>query len=316
MKFKFGICFSRPLEGTTPLSHLDRKLPTYLRFLELCRQKDWDVYILTRKTYQGNGRFAGVWPYDKGKFILTKEPVDIDLVYDLTGGLYFPPEETGRLKVVNRRDFKVLAADKWLSYQAFGEFMPTTYWVGKKENLVRVLPQIKSDWVVLKPTDGLKGIGIYVGPKAAATDFEFAKSYPQYVAQEFLDTSGGISGLVTGKHDLRVVITNNQVVWCHVRTPPAGEFTANVARGGTITEVDYQAQVPESIKKIVAQIAPVFYRQYDNPVFSLDFGFGPAGPRIFEINDRVGFPRWEMKNRDRFLMALIKNFEMKLEAKS
>lgn len=316
MKFKFGLCFSRPLEGDQPLSHLDLKLPTYLRFLELCRQKDWDVYILTRKTYRGNGRFAGAWLYDQGQFVLTKEPVDIDLAYDLTGGLAFPPKETGPMVVVNRRDFKLLAADKWLSYQALGEFMPTTYWVGEKENLVRVLPRIKSDWVVLKPTDGLKGIGIYVGPKKRAMDFEFAKNFPRYVAQEFLETGAGIPGLVAGKHDLRVVITNKQVVWCHVRTPAEGELTANVARGGTITEVDYRTQVPESIKKIAAEIAPIFYRQYDNPVFSLDFGMGPAGPKIFEINDRMGFPRWEMKNRDTFLKALIKNFEIKLGAKS
>jgi len=111
---------------------------------------------------------------------------------------------------------------------------------------------------------------------------------------------------------LRVVITNGRVVWCHVRTPARGEFTANVARGGTIREIDYQKQVPETVKKIVAKIAPIFYRQYDNPVFSLDFGMSPDGPRIFEINDRMGFPRWEMKNRDTFLNALIENFEMKL----
>ena len=34
---------------------------------------------------------------------------------------------------------------------------------------------------------------------------------------------------------------------------------------------------------------------------------------IFEINDQIGFPLWEMKKRDLFLKELVKNFKKKLE---
>jgi len=35
-------------------------------------------------------------------------------------------------------------------------------------------------------------------------------------------------------------------------------------------------------------------------------------PKIFEINDQIGFPKWEMKNRDNFLNFLVKNMADKL----
>lgn len=87
---------------------------------------------------------------------------------------------------------------------------------------------------------------------------------------------------------------------------------ANAAQGGALTEIDYQ-KVPGKVKKIVKNISNRFYKEYDNPIFSLDFGINEKGePKIFEINDQIGFPRWEMKNRDVFLKALVENFRSKI----
>ena len=53
---------------------------------------------------------------------------------------------------------------------------------------------------------------------------------------------------------------------------------------------------------------------YDNPAYSLDFGIGKDGiPKIFEINDQIGFPKWEMKQRDVFLKELVYDFARKLK---
>jgi glutathione synthase/RimK-type ligase-like ATP-grasp enzyme len=169
--------------------------------------------------------------------------------------------------------------------------------------------------VVLKPFNGLKGIGIFIGPKEDAMDFKFNKKYRPYIAQEFIDTSAGIAGIASGKHDLRVVIINGKVVWCHVRTPVGESFLANAAQGGNLTEVDY-AKVPESVKTIVGKVSKLFLTKFDNPIYSLDFGIGEDGhPMIFEINDQIGFPKWEMKNREFFLTELILNFKRKLASR-
>ena len=314
MKLKVGMCFSRPFQGNDPLGHIDKKLPVYIRFLELCQEKNWEVFILTRKTYEGGGIFNGAWQFDRNKFSRVRKPVKIDLVYDRTGGVKFPPEEPSGPIVVNRRDFKLLCWDKWLGYRKTSCFMPKTIWVGERQNLGSVLPKIKTDWVVLKPYNGLKGIGVFIGPKEKALNFEFPKKYPQYIAQEYVDTSGGISGIVKGLHDLRVTVINSKIVWAHVRTPPPGRFEANVAQGGKIKEVELE-KVPGSVRKIVVQVASRFYREYDNPIYCLDFGVSEIGPLVFEINDQMGFPTWEMKAREMFLQELVKNFAMKLGIK-
>lgn len=311
MSLKVGMCFSRSFEGNDPLGHMGKKLPVYLRFLNLCRQEDWEVFVLTRKTYLGKGIFNGAWRFEKDKFLRIEKAIKIDLVYDRTGGMKFPLEKDSGVIVVNRRDFKLLCWDKWLAFKKIGRSMAQTVWVGEKENLASVLAKIKTSWVVLKPYNGLKGIGVFVGPKDKALAFKFLKRYPKYIAQKFVDTSGGIPGIVKGLHDLRVIVVNRRAVWSHVRTPPPGSFKANVAQGGEIKEVAYE-KLPVSIKRIVKQIADRFYKEFDNPVYSLDFGIGKGGPLIFELNDQMGFPRWEMRARERFLQELVENFAGKL----
>lgn len=303
MKIKFGICFSRDFEGTSPLGHIGIKLPVYLKLLDLCQKEGWDTYVLTRQTYKGDGIFDGVWKYENQKFSKLDTEIKIDIVYDRTGGVKFPIKGDN-LVVVNNLDFKILAWDKFKTYDVIGEFMPKTVWL-------KDIKKIKTNWIVAKPFNGLEGKGIYIGPREKLTKKDLMPG-KKYVVQEYVDTSGGIIGIATGMHDLRVVVVNGKVVWCHVRVPKAGMFLANRAQGGTLTEIDYE-KVPESIKKVVETISKKFYVEYDNPVFSLDFGMEKATtPKIFEINDQIGFPRWEMKNRDTFLKALVENFKLKI----
>lgn len=313
MKVKIGICFSKELVGVSPLSHIGEKLPVYLHLLSLCQKQGWEVYVLTRKTYQGEGVFAGAWLFDKKRFKLLKKTIKIDLVYDRTAGVKFPKELDAKMVIVNQLNFKTLCWDKWSAYQEIGYLMPKTFWVGGKENLASILPKIKTDWIVLKPFNGLKGLGIFIGPKKEALKFQFPKEFKKYIVQEFIDTSGGIPQIVNGLHDLRVAIINGQPAWSHVRIPPQRSFKANVTGGGILKEVDYEL-IPKSAKNMVAKIAHKFYQKYDNPIFSLDFGFDRKGrPWLFEINDQIGFPRWGMKKRELFLNELVKNFAQKLE---
>jgi glutathione synthase/RimK-type ligase-like ATP-grasp enzyme len=128
-----------------------------------------------------------------------------------------------------------------------------------------------------------------------------------------VETSGGLPPITSGRHDVRVVVINKKVVWAHVRVPPKGSYKANAAGGGVLREIDYEKEVPDSIKKIVEAVSADFYEKYDNPIYSLDFGMDKSGkPFIFEINDQIGFPRPGMKNGDIFLKELVANFESKL----
>lgn len=309
---KFGMCFGKSFEGTTPLNHIGKKLPVYLRLLDLCQKEGWEVYVLTRKTYVGGNSFNGAWLFKNGRFEKVEKMVKIDLVFDWVGNLRFPPKREKDLKVVNTREFKELTCNKWEACRALSDYMPKTFWVGDLKNAASLVNRVKTTNIVLKPFDGLRGKGIFIGTKEKLKDFNPKNKITKYILQEFVDTSKGIPNLTPGRHDLRIVVINGEVVWCHVRVPAEGSLLANAAQGGNLTEVDY-SKVPESVKKIVEEISGRFYKDYDNPVFSIDFGINEKGtPKIFEINDQIGFPQWGMKNRDNFLKALVINFKSKL----
>lgn len=310
--FNFGMCFSKNFEGSDPLSHIGKKLPVYLRLFELSKNEGWGVFAVTKKTYTGDGKFNGVWGYKNNSFQKVEETVKIDLVFDWTNGLEFPPKINDGLRVVDCRDFKELCNSKWLMYEKLHNYMAKTFWIKSHAELIENLPQIKTNLVVLKPLYGLKGRGIYIIPKTEATSFEFKDGNTDYLMQEFIDTSHGIPGITSGLHDLRVVVINKKVVWCHVREPKIGKLKANVGQGGSLTEIDYSL-VPSAVKEIVNKLSKEFYEDYDNPLYSLDFGIGKDGaPKLFEINDQIGFPTWEMKARDTFLKELVENFKSKI----
>ena len=309
---RFGICFSKDFVGDNPLEGIITKRKVYLKLLDLCQKEGWETYILTRKTYKKDGIFVGSWKYENKKISQIKTPVRIDIVYDRTAGFKFPPKDED-LIVVDNIDFKKLCWNKWDQYTELKNYMSKTYlWKKSDDNLKEILSKIETDIVVLKPTNGLKGIGVFIGSKEEALGFK--RTDADYIVQEFIDTKNGIKGITPGRHDLRVVIVNNHPVWSHVRTPVEGTYEANVARGGSINEIELQ-NIPEGIKKIVEKVSNSFYKKYDNPIYSIDFGIGTDGePKIFEINDTIGFPRWEMKNRDNFLKELVKNFKQKLNS--
>ncbi len=307
-----GMVFSKEFEGNTPLKHIGVKLPVYVRLLTLLKDAGYQPFVLTKKTYVGGGVFDGVWKFDGENFEILEEKVKMDLVYDRSAGVSFPPKDDGCIWV-NRIDFKTLCWDKWAGYGEIGEYMPQTVLVESENDIAKACEEIKTDWIVLKPFNGLKGLGVFIGPKDEAVKFRFPEKYKKYIAQEFVDTSKGIVGVTPEKHDLRVAVVNGEVVWCHVRVPAEGTFLANAAQGGNLTEVNYNA-VPSEIKRVVEKVSKMFYEKYDNPIFSLDFGMNFDGrPLIFEINDQIGFPKWEMENRDVFLNGLVANFSHKLE---
>ena len=306
-----GICFSPEPTKPDPLSHVGKKRPVYDKLLDLCLAKGWRTFVFTKKTYQGNGIFVGGWEYKQRKLIWTDTQISADLVYDRTGGIKFPLQGDS-LKVVNVREFKLLCWDKWSAYEQLSDYMPQTFLIDNLVQLDTIVDKISTDWLVVKPFNGLQGKGIYIGPKNDYKDFGFDPKYKKYIVQEFIDTRDGVPQIVAGLHDIRVVVINQKPVWGHVRVPAKGKYTSNAAGGGVLTELNLDL-LPESIKKIVDTISKDFYKKYDNPIFSLDFGVDKSGtPYIFEINDKIGFPRWEMKQRDMFLKELVANFASKL----
>jgi glutathione synthase/RimK-type ligase-like ATP-grasp enzyme len=150
-----------------------------------------------------------------------------------------------------------------------------------------------------------KGIIIDVANNMKKTKL---KDDQKYILQKFIDTSAGIEGIVDGLHDLRVVIVEGEIVWCHVRRPKAGTYLANVALGGSIEEVEIN-RIPSYIIDAVHKIQSMIDNKYNMPLYSIDFGISSKTPYVFELNDQIGFPKVSMKNKDLFISNIIKSLE-------
>lgn len=308
---KVGIVFSKPKDMADPFALMGAKRPVYEELAGKCLKRGLEMVIVSTKGYKGSGEFDWYYEIRSGKVTFQDKPIKLMMAYDRSGGFRFPVVGDS-FKVVDNLEFKKFSWNKWEAYKTLGEWMPKTVWVGKKASLKKSLLEIKGDLVVLKPYNGLKGKGIYIGSKEESESFEFLEAR-DYLAQEFVDTKQGIFGITTGTHDLRTVIINGKIVWSHVRTPPVGEYRANVAGGGSLTEVDVKL-IPESVKYIVQKVSKVLYSRFDNPIYSVDFGLDEQGnPYIFEINDQMGFPRPGMRATGLFLDEMVANFLSKIK---
>lgn len=253
--------------------------------------------VRDQKTYKGNNVFAGYWLFENGTFVRHDDDVEADLIYDKG---HFVPDESARMS--NDRELTDICTDKFRTVREFPSLNPKTFLVHNKEELHQSLADIPTDaFVVAKPVDLEEGIGVIIANPAKVE--EAVTKFP-YLVQEFIDTSGGIPGIVDGMHDLRMVVIEGDIVVSYIRTPPPGKMTANVSQGGQEIEV-LPEQLPAEAKAIVEEVDKVFSK-FARRAYSVDVGRNKDGSwKIIELNAKTGLsPASKGKHYERFLNRL------------
>jgi hypothetical protein len=315
MRKRVAMYFNQEKNEEDPLAFTEAKQKVYQYFFDYGKSQNLDMFIASGKNnYLGQTIFKNLLFFDGNIFVKKNKPLPIDAIYDRSGGIEFPPKNISP-KVLNSRSFKVLCYDKNLMYDQFGEFMPKSFRISNKKDFFKSLSLFdKKNLVVLKPANGLGGKGIFIDfpDKLAALNNNFKK---EHVLQEFVDTSRGIPGITSGRHDLRIIIVGGKIVLAHVRTPKAGYLLANASQGGTITEVPLK-KIPAKVLCVVKNIQNKIDKKFNFPIYSIDFGISCGKtPYIFELNDQIGFPGPKMHNSKFFIESLIKSLK-KLSEKS
>lgn len=268
---------------------------TYLYFLETL-QKSCNLYICRGyDLYLGNNTYIPQWRYDNGTFIDNTKEVKPQAVLDLSSQMAFP--ELNSTNILNNFRFKFFAKNKFQSYLMFREHFPKSFFVYDDISfeIAKKSFEVGID-LVLKPVDGLKGQGINFFKNGEDVSVDLTRSY---ILQEFKETKEGIPGIVEGRHDLRIVIINNEIVWAHIRQPQSESKLANVNQGGSIREIAVD-QIPATVLTFISQVKERIFSEFDNPVYSIDMGVSGGKPFIYEFNSRIGFPRWDMNNAKYF----------------
>lgn len=304
---KIVFYFGFPIEEWVPFSTFPYKMGTYSLLIEFLIAQDCECFLAGgRESYLGNGYFSACRRYQPAtrSWEPCSEPVQADVIFDRTKWLdtFDSSFEERRINTLN---FKRFGNDKFRMLGLFQEFTKPFFLVQSEKELSLALQRISSqNLIVAKPVNGIKGRGIFIG-----TPKEIAAALPSitepYLIQEFIDTSKGIPNITDTSHDIRFVVANGKIILAALRTPKSGSLLANVAQGGSIKEVDLATLPPviiEQAEKLQQKIDALFGPAY----YSLDFGIEAGVPFLFEINDRIGFPRETMPHARSFAEELAK----------
>jgi len=251
-----------------------------------------EYYIVRgQETYVGNGKFSKSWQFNGTELVESGE-VTADIIFDR--GKF---ASDGRVKTFNEEMVNSICTNKWLSYNLFKEYSPKTWLVRSDAELSQVLNEVATELGVVKPIDGQEGKDVLIDKKDALLSQSY--QYPVLV-QEFLDSSGGVPGVVEGLHDFRVALINGEIIYSYFRTPPKGSYLANVARGGKF-EVIALEKIPQQIREMVIKIDSVMAFA-EHRFYGIDFAITPEGPKIIEMNSRLGL----LPNSDHEVFITVK----------
>lgn len=283
------------------------KARVYLDFFGELYKKDIQAYLCF-----GQNNFISTAQYRckafyNGSCIIQKDCIiNPDFVFDRAGASHHPSVFSE--KVFNNLLFKTFCRNKIQGYKVFPELHPKTFIVHD----TNVFDTLKNNFedsekIVFKPIEGMKGKNVaIIDPKNLNAVHEYLKVMEgkSFLVREFLDTSVGIDGVVESTHDLRVVFIGQELIWSHVRTPKKDSLIANVAQGGSIRELSLD-ELPKDVLDICTNVSNKILEKFDKPFFSIDLGMTKDGPKIFEFNSQVGFPRPDMASKDKFIHLLV-----------
>lgn len=239
-----------------------------------------ELYITREQhTYEGSGAFSRSWVIQNGTLLETG-PVTVDVVYDKGRFL-----SDGHVTVFNCEKIKRICDDKWLMYQQFSSFCPPTFFATNIDELHSILPSIRTALTVFKPFTGSEGAGVKIEKKEYFINTKESLTFPAIVS-EFLDTSSGIPGIMSGTHDLRLAVFDGEILFSFFRTPPQDSFISSVAQGGAFQMID-PGQLPSDVVGIAMHIDATLHADIPHRFYSIDFGYTTEGPKVIEMNSEV-----------------------------
>lgn len=315
---KLVIVFSKKNHSGSPFEFLDYPymIKIFYDLFNLFTDNGLEIYICRDiNNIISNKEFKVLAKYNKEKgFELITETIEADIVWDRTNNFSFPiPRNDNSVDLLNTMEYKLITKDKWLSYSKYKEYYPKTILLSDLTQINNYFDLLPSEKFVIKPISGFGGKAVTCFNKS---DIQGLSKYlidnnvveGQYILQEFYDVKSGIKGLVEGIHDMRIISTNNKIIFSYIRKPSnPEEFRSNFSVGGTMEEIDSK-NLPSEIVSFVQPIISDAYTNYENPFFSIDLFLTKSGPKIIEITgSSLGFPMPDM-NLKPFYTHLVERF--------
>lgn len=310
---KILIYFTKKEVAADPYAHIPDRREIYWSLFREGRSRGFDMYLGVKPTlHHGGMKFENVLFFTGEQFELKEEVVLFDAIFDRSPRKDFPTPDINA-KTLNSLAFKKLANNKDQTYELLKEYMPKTFPLTSKQDFDTAIASFDpKEMAVFKPVDGFGGKGVVI-TEAENLTANLLIPNKKFILQKFVDTSQGVSDIISGRHDLRIIIINGAPILLQAREPKLGELRANISQGGQCFEFPYE-MAPSALRSIVETVHPLIDAAFSSPFYSIDFGVDRDGtPYIFEINDQIGFKgAITGENRKKF----CKNFIDSLEKRS
>ncbi len=236
--------------------------------------------VRDQKNFLGGNRFKGCWEFDGTTFVRHDEEIELDLIYDKG---YFVGDADSKL--LNDAEMNRICVDKRATIEMFPDLSPKTIEAKDRAEFERILKDWPSPMVVAKPVDGAEAKGVVIGPPSdvLAADHVFP-----VIVQEYIDTSGGIPGIIPGVGDLRTILVDGEIALTYARKAKEGSLISNVSKGGLEVEVLPENR-PREAMDIVLAVDERFKPMSKHRVFCVDLARDVSGRWvIIELNSKPG----------------------------
>jgi ribosomal protein S6--L-glutamate ligase len=179
--------------------------------------------------------------------------------------------------------------------------VPPTIYTRQAEHVPDCIEQVEGPPVVVKLLEGAQGVGVILAEtaKAANSVIEAFHGLDQNILiQKFIGESEGT--------DIRALVVGRRVVAAMRRKAVAGEFRANLHRGGTTKKI----RLPEAYRKTAIAAARVLGLR----VAGVDLIESKEGPLVLEVNSSPGLEGIEKSTGVDVAAAIIQQIERKTAA--
>jgi glutathione synthase/RimK-type ligase-like ATP-grasp enzyme len=277
---------------------------SYQDLVLLLQAKGATAYLATDPaTYMGDGVFSTVYAITEKVTVEDFKPVHnvkADLVYD-KGGF-----EATDVPVLNPPYVRKITTSKSEMYKHFPQYQPQSIICNNEAELISSTTTLNPDngLVVAKELTGDGGKAVFIGTNEEVLAKAKAATYP-LIAQEFVDTSGGIPGYIEGMHDLRIMIGGGNVWSGKFRWPKQGDYRANVGQGGGERYLSVDEIPPEAIA--LAKEIDSYFKDYDRYI-AADFALTTKGWKLIELNSKPGLTPADFSDISRHTLECLADY--------
>ncbi len=278
---KTVVIFCRYIDQTKAPFNTAYYTAAYIDLLLALKKQGVQVYFATNlDTYKGDGVFTTAYTTDK-----ICPVADFTVVHNIKADVVYNKGDFTATDValLNQTFVSDISDSKAETYKLFSQCQPLTYICEDRAELEGALHKLPGDLVVVKGPHGCGGHLVFIGTRAKVLSI-IPDTFP-LLAQEFVDTSGGMGDLAEGMHDLRIMLGGGTIWGSRVRMPAPGEFRANIAQGGSEYYISVD-RIPAEPARMAREISQAF-KAYPHYI-ALDFALTDKGWKLIELNSKPG----------------------------